>query len=94
MKFLKDLAKKNLTGKVCLLRVDFNVESDKDALKLESSLPTMKWLLAKGARLVVLSHRGRPKASSKQLVVSSQQKAENSKQKVVSKGKRGEIASN
>lgn len=60
MKTLKDLAKKNLTGKVCLLRVDFNVESTKDALRLEASLPTMKWLLAKGARLVILSHRGRP----------------------------------
>lgn len=60
MRTLKDLAKKNLTGKVCLLRVDFNVESTKDALRLEASLPTMKWLLAKGARLVILSHRGRP----------------------------------
>ncbi len=60
MRTLKDLAKKNLTGKVCLLRVDFNVESTKDALRLESSLPTMKWLLAKGVRLVILSHRGRP----------------------------------
>ncbi|TSC81617.1 MAG: phosphoglycerate kinase [Parcubacteria group bacterium Gr01-1014_19] len=61
MRTLKDLAKKNLTGKVCLLRVDFNVESAKDALRLEASLPTMKWLLAKGARLVLLSHRGRPR---------------------------------
>ncbi len=70
MKFLKDLAKKNLTGKVCLLRVDFNVESTKDALRLEASLPTMKWLLAKGARLVILSHRGRPRVSSKYSVLS------------------------
>ncbi|MDO8466760.1 MAG: phosphoglycerate kinase [bacterium] len=71
MKTLKDLAKKNLTDKVCLLRVDFNVESTKDALRLEASLPTMQWLLAKGARLVILSHRGRPKISSKYQVVSS-----------------------
>ena len=71
MKTLKDLAKKNLTGKVCLLRVDFNVESTKDALRLEASLPTMKWLLAKGARLVILSHRGRPQISSKYKVLSS-----------------------
>lgn len=60
MRTLNDLAKKNLNGKVCLFRVDFNVESTKDALRLEASLPTMKWLLARGARLVVLSHRGRP----------------------------------
>ncbi|MDP1718823.1 MAG: phosphoglycerate kinase [bacterium] len=71
MKFLKDLTKKNLTGKICLLRVDFNVESMKDSLRMEASLPTMKWLLAKGARLVVLSHRGRPGISSKHQVVSS-----------------------
>ncbi|MEK7654459.1 MAG: phosphoglycerate kinase [Patescibacteria group bacterium] len=67
MKTLKDLAKKNLTGKVCLLRVDFNVESTKDALRLEASLPTMKWLLAKGARLVILSHRGRPQGIDSKL---------------------------
>ncbi len=67
MRFLKDLAKKNLTGKVCLLRVDFNVEGTKDALRLEASLPTMKWLLAKGARLVVLSHRGRPQGIDSKL---------------------------
>ena len=67
MKTLRDLAKKNLTGKVCLLRVDFNVESTKDALRLEASLPTMKWLLAKGARLVILSHRGRPQGIDQKL---------------------------
>lgn len=67
MKFLDLLKKSNLTGKVCLLRVDFNVDPSagsgrdhQDALRLESSLPTMKWLLNKGARLVILSHRGRP----------------------------------
>jgi len=71
MKFLKDLAKKNLTGKTCLLRVDFNIESVKDSLRLEESLPTIKFLLQKGARVVILSHRGRPNTSIKYKVVSS-----------------------
>lgn len=74
MKTLKDLAKKNLTGKVCLLRVDFNMESTKDALRLEASLPTMKWLLAKGARLVILSHRGRPNLSDSRLATSDRKR--------------------
>ncbi|MBI2024569.1 MAG: phosphoglycerate kinase [Candidatus Harrisonbacteria bacterium] len=44
-----------------LVRVDFNVESAKDALRLEASLPTIEQLLRKGgAKVVILSHRGRP----------------------------------
>lgn len=58
MKFLSQL--KKLPGKICLLRVDFNVDSAKDALRLEASLPTIKFLLKKGAKVVILSHRGRP----------------------------------
>lgn len=75
MRTLKDLAKKNLSGKVCLLRVDFNVESTKDALRLEASLPTMKWLLSKGARLVILSHRGRPLAENRKWKIESRSKS-------------------
>ncbi len=67
MKFLADCPKKDLAGKTCLLRVDFNVESDKDALRLEASLPTIKFLLKHGARVLMLSHRGRPKGAEKTL---------------------------
>lgn len=49
-----------------LVRVDFNVESARDALRLEASLPTIKQLLdKKGARIVILSHRGRPNGRNK-----------------------------
>jgi 3-phosphoglycerate kinase len=65
MKFLSKLQK--LPGKTCLLRVDFNVEGVKDALRLEASLPTMKFLLKKGARIVILSHRGRPEGMNYKL---------------------------
>src|SRR3989344_5251831 len=58
MRYLKNL--KNLSGKTVLLRTDFNIEAFKDALRLESSLPTLRFLLKNGARVVILSHRGRP----------------------------------
>lgn len=53
------------------MRVDFNVESAEDSLRLEESLPTIKFLLERGARVLLLSHRGRPNTSIKYKVVSS-----------------------
>ena len=50
----------DLAGKTVLMRVDFNLESADDALKLEKSLPTIKYLLDKNVKLVLVSHRGRP----------------------------------
>lgn len=67
MKLLKDISPKSVAGKTCLVRVDFNVESEEDALRLEASLPTLKWLLTNGNRLVILSHRGRPKGREEKL---------------------------
>ena len=62
MKFLKSLNKKNLSGKTCLLRVDFNVEKgkEKNSLRLKAILPTIKFLIDKKTKIVILSHRGRP----------------------------------
>jgi len=60
MRFLRDLRDKNLIGQTCLLRTDFNVENTKDALRLEAVLPTIKFLLKKKARIIILSHKGRP----------------------------------
>jgi phosphoglycerate kinase len=47
-------------GKTVLVRVDFNVETSRDSLRIERSLKTIKYLLAKRARVVLISHRGRP----------------------------------
>ncbi|HNS06259.1 MAG TPA: phosphoglycerate kinase, partial [Candidatus Saccharicenans sp.] len=63
MKFLEDI---DVKGKVVFLRVDFNVPLDenlkiRDETRIQASLPTIKYLLEKGARLVVASHLGRPK---------------------------------
>ncbi|HRI01767.1 MAG TPA: phosphoglycerate kinase [Saprospiraceae bacterium] len=53
-----------VNGKTVLLRVDFNVPIKdgviKDASRIEKSLDTIRFLLAKGAKLIVLSHLGRP----------------------------------
>ncbi len=56
---------KNLQGKVVLLRVDFNVpikdQKVREEYKIKMSLPTIEYLLRKGARVVAMSHLGSPK---------------------------------
>ena len=70
MKFrrLDDLTKKknSLKGKTALVRVDFNVPRNKDGsisddTRLLAAVPTIKALQAAGAKIVLLSHYGRPK---------------------------------
>lgn len=62
-KSLRDLPA-DLTGKRALVRVDYNVPLDggrvTDPTRIEASLPTLRWLLARDARPVLLSHLGRP----------------------------------
>ncbi len=47
-------------GTTCLLRIDLNVESLKDLFRVESVVPTIKFLRKKHVKIVILSHRGRP----------------------------------
>lgn len=62
-KSLRDL---DFAGKRVLVRCDFNVPMDEngkitDDIRITSSLPTINYLIEKGAKVILMSHLGRPK---------------------------------
>ncbi|WP_353092739.1 phosphoglycerate kinase [Tissierella praeacuta] len=65
-KSLKDL---NFAGKKVLVRCDFNVPMDgegkiTDDIRIKSSLPTINYLIDKDAKVILMSHLGRPKGEA------------------------------
>ena len=63
MLFVEDL---DVKGKTVFVRVDFNVPLNhkgeiRNDMRIRASLPTINYLLGKGAKLILASHLGRPK---------------------------------
>lgn len=62
MKTIHDV---DFKGKTVLMRVDFNVPFDDkgtitDNLRIVSEIPTIEYLISKGAKVILCSHLGRP----------------------------------
>ena len=61
----RSIAQVDVAGKTVLMRVDFNVPLDDhqqitDDLRIQAALPSIKSVLDRGGKLILMSHLGRP----------------------------------
>ena len=66
-KSIKDI---DIKGKKVIMRVDFNVPLDKnlaitDDNRIRAALPSIEYILARDAKLILMSHLGRPKGEKR-----------------------------
>ncbi len=68
LKGIKTIRDFELQGKTVFLRLDLNVPLDNgkitDETRITASLPTIRYALEKGAKLIIASHLGRPKSAA------------------------------
>lgn len=67
VKSIADLKKTDLEGKKVLVRVDYNVPQDNnleitDDSRIVATLPTLEYLIQNQAKIILMTHLGRPKA--------------------------------